>query len=164
MQNTSLIVAIAENYAIGKDNDLLWHLPADLKRFKELTTGNTIIMGRRTFESLPKGALPNRRNIVLSTNPEAVFDGAEKVSSLEEALELSKDEEKVFLIGGYAVFKAGLQFTKRLYLTRVHHTFPDAHVFFPTLDMNEWNILEQTDFEPDERHPYAYTFYTLERK
>ena len=108
MQTISIIVAIAENYAIGKDNDLLWHLPSDLKRFKQLTTENTIIMGRRTFESLPKGALPNRRNIVLSRNSQAIFEGAEKAASLQEALELSKNDSHVFIIGGYAVFKEAL--------------------------------------------------------
>lgn len=164
MQNISLIVAIAENNAIGKDNDLLWHLPSDLKRFKQLTTGHTIIMGRRTFESLPKGALPNRRNIVLSTNPDTVFPGAEKVGSLEEALELSKDDQQVFIIGGYAVFKDGFPHAHRLYLTKVHESFPDAHVFFPTLDMNDWSVIEQEEHLADDRHAYSFTFYTLERK
>ncbi len=164
MQTISIIVAIAENYAIGKDNDLLWHLPSDLKRFKQLTTENTIIMGRRTFESLPKGALPNRRNIVLSRNSQAIFEGAEKAASLQEALELSKNDSHVFIIGGYAVFKEALPQAQRLYLTQVHHNFPDAHVFFPTLDMNDWIVLEKTDYPVDERHQYTYTYSILERK
>ena len=115
----SIIVAIARNRAIGFENHLLYRLPDDLKRFKALTTGHTIIMGRKTFESFPKGALPNRRNIVLSRNKAAVFPGAETFSSLQEALSHCKEEEEIFIIGGESVYQEALPLAQKIYHTEI---------------------------------------------
>ncbi|SJL22453.1 diacylglycerol kinase [Porphyromonas gingivalis] len=158
----SIVVAIAENGAIGYKNDLLWHLPADLKRFKEMTTGHSIIMGSRTFRSLPKGALPNRRNIVLSRTQQD-FPGAEWAASPEVALELVGDEAEAFVIGGAQVYEQMLPYTDKIYLTRVHADFPEADTFFPELDMSEWVELSRTEYPADEKNRYAITLLELIR-
>ncbi|KGN70871.1 diacylglycerol kinase [Porphyromonas gulae] len=158
----SIVVAIAENGAIGYKNDLLWHLPADLKRFKETTTGHSIIMGSRTFRSLPKGALPNRRNIVLSRTQQD-FPGAEWAASPEAALELVGNEEEAFVIGGAQVYEQMLPYTDKIYLTRVHADFPEADTFFPELDMSEWVELSRTEYPADEKNRYATTLLELIR-
>lgn len=158
----SIVVAIAENGAIGYKNDLLWHLPADLKRFKEMTTGHSIIMGSRTFRSLPKGALPNRRNIVLSRTQQD-FPGAEWAASPEVALELVGEEAEAFVIGGAQVYEQMLPFTDKIYLTRVHANFPEADTFFPELDMSEWVELSRTEYPADEKNRYATTLLELIR-
>lgn len=158
----SIVVAIAENGAIGYKNDLLWHLPADLKRFKETTTGHSIIMGSRTFRSLPKGALPNRRNIVLSRTQQD-FPGAEWAASPEAALELVSDEEEAFVIGGAQIYEQMLPYTDKIYLTRVHADFPEADTFFPELDMSEWVELSRTEYPADEKNRYATTLLELVR-
>ncbi|WIM91424.1 dihydrofolate reductase [Porphyromonas gingivalis] len=158
----SIVVAIAENGAIGYKNDLLWHLPADLKRFKEMTTGHSIIMGSRTFRSLPKGALPNRRNIVLSRTQQD-FPGAEWAASPEVALELVGEEAEAFVIGGAQVYEQMLPFTDKIYLTRVHADFPEADTFFPELDMSEWVELSRTEYPADEKNRYATTLLELIR-
>lgn len=158
----SIVVAIAENRAIGYKNDLLWHLPADLKRFKEMTTGHSIIMGSRTFRSLPKGALPNRRNIVLSRTQQD-FPGAEWAASPEVALELVGEEAEAFVIGGAQVYEQMLPYTDKIYLTRVHADFPEADTFFPELDMSEWVELSRTEYPADEKNRYATTLLELIR-
>lgn len=158
----SIVVAIAENGAIGYKNDLLWHLPADLKRFKETTTGHSIIMGSRTFRSLPKGALPNRRNIVLSRTQQD-FPGAEWAASPEAALELVGNEEEAFVIGGAQVYEQMLPYTDKIYLTRVHADFPEADTFFLELDMSEWVELSRTEYPADEKNRYATTLLELIR-
>ncbi|MCE8171739.1 dihydrofolate reductase [Porphyromonas gingivalis] len=158
----SIVVAIAENGAIGYKNDLLWHLPADLKRFKEMTTGHSIIMGSRTFRSLPKGALPNRRNIVLSRTQQD-FPGAEWAASPEAALELVGEEAEAFVIGGAQVYEQMLPYTDKIYLTRVHADFPEADTFFPELDMSEWVELSRTEYPADEKNRYATTLLELIR-
>lgn len=158
----SIVVAIAENGAIGYKNDLLWHLPADLKRFKEMTTGHSIIMGSRTFRSLPKGALPNRRNIVLSRTQQD-FPGAEWAASPEVALELVGEEAEAFVIGGAQVYEQMLPYTDKIYLTRVHADFPEADTFFPELDMSEWVELSRTEYPVDEKNRYATTLLELIR-
>lgn len=158
----SIVVAIAENGAIGYKNDLLWHLPADLKRFKEMTTGHSIIMGSRTFRSLPKGALPNRRNIVLSRTQQD-FPGAEWAASPEVALELVGEEAEAFVIGGAQVYEQMLPYTNKIYLTRVHADFPEADTFFPELDMSEWVELSRTEYPADEKNRYATTLLELIR-
>ena len=158
----SIVVAIAENGAIGYKNDLLWHLPADLKRFKETTTGHSIIMCSRTFRSLPKGALPNRRNIVLSRTQQD-FPGAEWAASPEAALELVGNEEEAFVIGGAQVYEQMLPYTDKIYLTRVHADFPEADTFFPELDMSEWVELSRTEYPADEKNRYATTLLELIR-
>ena len=158
----SIVVAIAENGAIGYKNDLLWHLPADLKRFKETTTGHSIIMGSHTFRSLPKGALPNRRNIVLSRTQQD-FPGAEWAASPEAALELVGNEEEAFVIGGAQEYEQMLPYTDKIYLTRVHADFPEADTFFPELDMSEWVELSRTEYPADEKNRYATTLLELIR-
>lgn len=158
----SIIVAIAENNAIGFKNKLIYWLPNDLKRFKQLTTGNTIIMGRRTFESLPKGALPNRRNIVLSRNgkPED-FPGAELFPTLEAALQACKSDEEIYIIGGASVYEQALPIADRLCLTYVHDTPQNADTFFPAVDMSSWKESMREDHETDEKHAQRYSFIDL---
>lgn len=159
----SIIVAIAENNAIGFENKLIYWLPNDMKRFKALTTGHTIIMGRRTFESLPKGALPNRRNIVLSRNGKAEdFPNADLYSTLDEALVSCQGE--VYIIGGASVYKDALPLADRLCLTRVHDTPQKADTFFPQINENEWVETFREEHEKDEKHSHRYTFVDLERK
>lgn len=164
MSTISIIAAIADNNAIGKKQQMLWHMPFDLKRFKDLTTGHAVIMGRKTFESLPKGALPNRKNIILTTFPEAVFIDSFACESLHNALTLCDKEDEVFMIGGAMVYQQALSIADKMYITRVHHTFEDADTFFPEVNYNEWEITEQQEFPADEKHAYPYTFYTYIRK
>ena len=157
----SIVVAIAENHAIGKDNQLLWRLPKDLKHFKAITSGHTIIMGRKTFDSMGK-PLPNRRNIVISRNEALELPGAELVSSLEAALALCQTEEEIFIIGGGEIYKQAMALTDRIYLTVVHHSF-EADAFFPEIDRSIWIEKESEKHTPDDLHQYAFTFSTLER-
>ena len=159
----SIIVAIAEGNAIGKDQQLLCHMPADLKRFKALTTGHTIIMGRKTFESLPH-ALPNRRNVVLSSQPKAQFPGCEVCTSLPEALALCEGEEEVFIIGGGQVYQQAISLADKLYITRIHQAFPEANIFFPDLDATQWEDCEREPHPADEKNPYPYTYINYRRK
>ena len=162
-QQISIIVAIAQNNAIGNENKLLYWLPNDLKRFKALTTGHTIIMGRRTFESLPKGALPNRRNIVLSHQEGIQFEGAECFRSLEEALEQCQPEEEVYIIGGASVYRQALPYAKKLYITRIEDTPISADAYFPAIDLKEWKETERDAHHKDEKHLFPYTFINYER-
>ncbi len=150
-----IIAAVASNRAIGRDNKLIYWLPNDLKRFKALTTGHTIVMGRRTFESLPKGALPNRRNIVLSRSG-AAFPGAETFSSLDEALKAIPADELVYIIGGASVYEQALPLADRLCLTEVDDVPQHADAFFP--DYSEWTAVTTERHEPDEKHAFAYKF------
>ena len=161
--NVAIIVAIAEGNAIGKDQQLLCHMPADLKRFKALTTGHTIIMGRKTFESLPN-ALPNRRNIVLSSQPKTHFPGCEVCSSLPDALALCAGEEEVFIIGGGQVYQQALALADKLYITYIHHSFPEATTFFPELDAAQWEETDREEHPADEKNPYPYTYINYSRK
>lgn len=160
----SIIAAIADNNAIGKDQQLLWRLPSDMKRFKGLTTGHTVVMGRKTFESLPKGALPNRKNVVLTTHPEVSFKDTFICKSMNDALNLCENEDEIFMIGGAAVYRQALRIADKMYLTLVHHTFEDADTFFPEVDFSEWEETEREDFPADEKHEYPYTFVTYIRK
>lgn len=153
----SIIVAVSRNNAIGNNNKLLYWLPNDLKRFKALTTGHTIIMGRKTFESLPKGALPNRRNIVLS-HRNIQLEGAEVFPSLEEAIRHCSSGEEVFIIGGASVYKQAMDSANRIYLTRVDDEPEEADVFFPEINEKKWTIERQQTCEKDEKHAYSYTF------
>jgi dihydrofolate reductase len=158
---TSIIVAIAKNNAIGKDNKLLWHLPNDLKHFKDVTTGHTVIMGRKTFESVGK-PLPKRRNIVV-TRQAISIEGCEVVASIEEALALCADEEEVFIVGGAEIYKQSIPLTDRIYLTKVDQDF-DGDTFFPELNATEWKETERENFEPDDKNRLKYSFLTLERR
>lgn len=161
MSTISIIVAIARNFAIGRNNDLLFHLPNDLKRFKQITTGHPVIMGRNTLLSLPKWPLPNRRNIVITDNPEDQFQGCEMVSSIEEAIAAVKDESESFIIGGGAIYRQFYPLAHKLYLTVVDRDF-EADTFFPEVNYAEWSELErETHF--DEKNQFTYTYLTLQK-
>lgn len=153
----NIIAAVARNYAIGFQNKLIYWLPNDLKRFKALTTGNTIIMGRKTFESLPKGALPNRRNVVISRNESLVLEGAEVFHSLEAALASCKDED-VYIIGGEQLYRVSLPLADRLCLTEVDDTPSEADAFFPDVDKTVWKESAREDHDIDEKHAHRYSF------
>lgn len=163
MYKLALIAAIAKNNAIGFENRLIYWLPNDLKRFKELTTGHTIIMGSNTFRSLPKGALPNRRNIVLSRK-ESEFPGCETFSSLEEALANCNESELVYIIGGEMLYKTALPHADILCLTEIDDTPENADAFFPEFAKNEWEVIEQEEHTADEKHAYNYRFVTYLRR
>lgn len=156
----TIVVAIASNYAIGKNNQLLWHLPKDLKHFKDITAGGTVIMGRKTFDSVGK-PLPKRRNIVI-TRKTVEIEGCEVVNSVGAALALCKTEDEVFIVGGAEIYRQTMPLVNRIYLTIVHHSF-EADTFFPEIDYKEWKEIEKEDHETDEKHQFAYSFITLER-
>ncbi len=160
--NIYLIAAIARNRAIGYQGNLLYHIREDMQRFKQLTTGHTIIMGRKTFDSLPKGALPNRRNIVL-TRSNQTFEGCDTYRSLQEALQHCTDQENVYIIGGESVYRETLPIASKLYLTFIDDTPQEADAFFPPYN-DDWQVVEENRFEIDEKHPHAYSFALLERK
>lgn len=162
MNQITIVVAVSENNAIGKNNQLLWHLPADLKHFKNITIGNTIIMGRKTYDSIGK-PLPNRRNIVITRQQGLHLEGIEVVNSLEDALSLCEAEDDVFIIGGAEIYKQALPQVHKIELTRVHREF-EADAFFPELDNEIWREVWKEDHLPDEKNKFAYTFSTLERK
>ena len=151
----SIIVAAARNGAIGLNGALLYHLRADLQRFKALTTGHTIIMGRRTFESLPQGALPNRRNVVLSRTA-TEFEGCDCYPSLQEALAHCAKDEDIYIIGGASVYEQALAIADRLCLTEMHDTPADADAFFPEYD--GWKETAREEHSTDEKHHQAYAF------
>jgi dihydrofolate reductase len=153
----SAIVATDQNFLIGKDNSMPWHLPADLRHFKQITTGHTIIMGRKTFESLPNGALPNRRNIVLSRNTKLQLKDAEVFSNPEMLLESLENESEVFIIGGANIYETLFPVVSKLYLTRIHHSF-EGDTYFPTIDFLQWNLLSKEDFLADEKNNWSYSF------
>lgn len=159
----SIIVAIAKNNAIGRGNDLLYHMPNDMKHFKSTTTGHTIIMGRKTFESFPKRPLPNRRNIVLSRNTPEELQGAEWVTSITEALDLCKDDGEVFFIGGANIYEQTFAIAQRLYLTIIDDSPSDADAFFPQIDYEKWKVISREDFPADEKHAHPYSFIDMER-
>lgn len=162
--NLSAIVAVDENGAIGKNGDLLCYLSADLKHFKNITMGYTIIMGRRTWESLPKGALPGRKNVVITRNNDFMAPGAEVYHSLEEALQATEQDEKRFIIGGGMLYKEAFAITDKLYLTRIHASFQDADTFFPSIDVSQWQEMSSEYHEADERNAYPYSFIELRRR
>ncbi len=157
----SIIVAIAKNNAIGKDNQLLWHIPEDLKYFKKLTTGHAVIMGRKTFDSIGR-ALPNRQNIVITRSaPQPGVEGVIYVSSLQEAISVAQGDE-VFVIGGESIYRAAMPLAQRLYITHVQADF-DADTFFPTIG-EEWKIVEKQDTKTCEKSGLNYTFVTYEHE
>ncbi|MEE3447580.1 MAG: dihydrofolate reductase, partial [Bacteroidales bacterium] len=142
-----MIVALDEKNGIGRQNKLLCRLSGDMKNFKELTTGHPVIMGRKTFESLPKGALPNRVNIVLTKDEEKIFDDAISCNSIDEVMNLRviKNCEKCFVIGGAAIYKHFFDLADKLYVTSIRHTFEDADAFFPEIDIDNWRINSVSD-------------------
>ena len=160
----AIIVIVDENNGIGKDGDLLCHLPNDLKHFKKLTTGHIIIMGRKTYESLPNGALPNRINIVITSDNADNYPGCIVARSVDEALLLTKNKEKVFIIGGGKIYNSTLHLANKLYLTRIHHKFEDVDTFFPEIDFNNWELIEEEKHQADEKHLYDYSFTTFIKK
>ena len=161
-KNISIIVAVAENFAIGKNNDLLFHLPNDLKRFKEITTGHSLIMGRNTLLSLPKWPLPNRRHIVITDKKEDNFPGCETVFSIQEAIGKVRNEEEAFVIGGGMVYKQFYPIAGKLYLTLVSKTF-EADVYFPEINFSEWEETSRENFY-DEKNNFIYSYLNLTRK
>ena len=164
MSKISIIVAIDKNNAIGFQNKLLFWLPNDLKRFKALTTENTILMGRKTFESLPKGALPNRRNIVLSSNPHFSCPGAELFTSIEDALNSCTENEHVYVIGGEGIYKQTIALADELCITEIDAAATEADAFFPLIDKTIWHE-KSRDFHPaDEKHLCSYTFVDYLRR
>jgi len=157
----SIIAAVAKNRAIGFQNKLIYWLPNDLKRFKALTTGHTIIMGRNTFLSLPKGALPNRRNIVLSRSAKEL-PGCDVYASLEEALAHCTADEDIYIIGGASVYQQALPLADRLCLTEIDDTPAEADTFFPSYD--DWQEVNRESHDTDERHAYPYAFVDYIKK
>ena len=157
-----MIAAVGQRLELGYQNQLLCHLPVDLKHFKEITSGHTVLMGDRTWDSLPKKPLPNRRNIVITLD-DIEFEGVETVHSIEAALKLVADDEEAFVMGGATMYRLFLPYADRLYLTRIHSSFT-ADVFFPSLVEDEWILVEE-EFKPkDERNIYDLSFQTLIRK
>jgi dihydrofolate reductase len=159
----SIIVAIAENNAIGKNNELLWHISEDLKRFKRITSGHRVIMGRNTYLSLPVRPLPGRTNIVISDIPEETFEGCQMVSSIEQALEICETGEESFVIGGGMVYKQFLKHADKLYITRVYKSF-EADTFFPEIHEDEWEEIERETHGPDSENDFKYAFIVYRRK
>ncbi len=159
----SLVAAIAKNNAIGKDNKLLWHLSNDLKFFKAYTLGKVILMGRKTFESIGKRALPGRINAVVSRDANINVENVLVFRTLESALQHFKNSEEVCIVGGAQMYKDTLPFADLLILTRVDVT-PDADVYFPEINWSEWKLISQDERFVDEKHAYNYTFQTYERK
>ncbi|WP_034889745.1 dihydrofolate reductase [Gillisia sp. Hel_I_29] len=158
----TIIAAAGENNALGKENDLVWHLPDDFKRFKELTSGHHIIMGRKTFESFPK-PLPKRTHLVITRKDNYKKEGIIVVHSIERAIEFSKEDPQTFIIGGGEIYKMGLELADRIELTRVHGTF-EADTFFPEIDESKWNLVSEVFHDKDEKHDYAFTYLTYDRK
>jgi dihydrofolate reductase len=158
----TIIAAAGQNNELGKDNDLVWHLPNDFKRFKKLTTGHHIIMGRKTFESFPK-LLPNRKHIVISRNKSYNPEGVIVVKSLNEALQAVKDDAQPFIIGGGEIYNLGLEIADKIELTRVHKNF-EADTFFPEIPLENWQLIHEEYHEKDENHKFAFTYQTFVRK
>ncbi|MCC9136286.1 dihydrofolate reductase [Pontibacter silvestris] len=159
----AIVVAAAENNTIGKNNEMPWHLPADLRHFKEITMGHPILMGRKTFESIGK-LLPGRTSIIITTQKDYKAEGCIITHTLEEAIERAKElDEQICIIGGAKVYKQVLPLVDVIHLTRVHQTF-EGDAFFPELDMDEWQAVSELHHEPDEKNKYSYTFLELHRK
>lgn len=163
MKSIHAIVAIDENGAIGRQGDLLCHLPADMKHFKEVTMGHSIVMGRKTFESFPRRPLPGRQNIVITRNPGFQYPGVTVVHSLDEALQAAQTDT-AFIIGGAQVYEMALPQVDVLHLTLIHARWASADVFFPALDMSQWQEVAREHHASDHRNAYEFDFITLQRK
>lgn len=159
----SLIAVIDNNFGIGSAGDQLVYISNDLKRFKNLTSGKPVVMGRKTFEVLPKGALPNRRNIILSRNKNLNYPNTEITCSVEETFDLLKNEKEIFIIGGGEIYKLFLPFANNIYLTHIHHIFEDADTFFPKFDKNKWQsvLIEGNFFDEKSELYYSFEDYSL---
>lgn len=161
----SIIAAIGKKNELGKSNKLIWQLPDDLKRFKELTSGHPVIMGRKTFESIGR-ILPNRINIIITTNPNFIANGAIIVKSLTEAIAKATEDTdgEVFVIGGGMIYAEALPIADKLYLTHIDTEFPDADTFFPEVNCDEWDMVGTESHDADDRHPYSFRYATYEKK
>lgn len=157
----TIIAAAGSNNELGKDNDLVWHLPDDFKRFKKLTTGHHIIMGRKTFQSFPK-PLPNRVHIVITRNTDYHPEGAIIVHSMTEALELAKDDDQAFIIGGGEIYKLGMKIADKIELTRVNSSF-EADTFFPEISSENWKLISEEFHLKDEKHKFNFSYQTFVR-
>jgi dihydrofolate reductase len=158
----TIIAAVANNNALGKNNDLIWHLPADLKRFKEVTYGHHVIMGRKTFESLDK-PLPNRTTIIITRNTDYKVENCIVVNRLSEAIEAARADDKPFILGGAEIYKQAIEFADVLDLTLIHHQF-EADAFFPEIDLLIWKETKRQDFKADEKNKYDYSFVEYKKK
>lgn len=157
-----MIAAVAENNALGKDNELVWHLPNDFKRFKSLTTNHHIIMGRKTFESFPK-PLPNRVHIVITRQKDYHPESCIVVDSIEKAIAACPENEDSYIIGGGEIYNLALPYTDIIEITKVHHTF-EADAFFPKINKSEWQLVESEENFKDDKHLFDYTYETYIRK
>jgi dihydrofolate reductase len=158
----TLIAAVAQNNALGKDNQLLWHLPDDFKRFKNITSGHYIIMGRKTFDSFPK-PLPNRTHVIITRQKEYKPEGCIVVNSLEEAIQSCPKQEDIFIIGGGEIYKQSIAIADKIDITRVHNSF-EADTFFPEIEIEKWQLIFEEFHSKDERHDFDFTFQTYVRK
>jgi dihydrofolate reductase len=158
----TIIAAVAENNALGKNNQLLWHLPDDFKRFKTLTTGHHIIMGRKTFESFPK-PLPNRTHVIITRQKNYHPEGCIVVDSLEKAIAVCPKEVELFIIGGGEIYNQSIEIAHKLDITKVNHTF-EADTFFPKIDLDIWELTSAAFHPKDENHLYDFSFQTFLRK
>jgi dihydrofolate reductase len=156
----TLIAAVAENNALGKDNQMIWHLPDDFKRFKQLTTGHTIIMGRKTLESMGR-ALPNRTNIIITRQKDYSYKGAVVVNSLKQALQIAPQDEEVFIIGGGEIFKDSMDIADKIELTYIYGISPEADAFFPEIDNTKWELADEVYHPKDEKHKFEFAFQTF---
>lgn len=156
----SIIVAVSEDWGIGKDNELLWHISEDLKRFKRLTSGNIVIMGKKTWESLPRKPLPGRQNIVLTDNPDELIGNSVTAYSINDALGKCEPDKEIFIIGGGSIYRQFMQIADRLFITHVHRKAP-ADIYFPVIDRSIWEVTEEEEFKTDDNDeiPYTYTVY-----
>lgn len=160
----SIIVAIANDGAIGRNGDLICHISADLKRFKELTMGNTILMGRKTFESLPKRPLPGRKNVVITRNCVYNPEGAIVFDDLEKALNTLGSEENIFIIGGGEIYRQSIRYADRLYVTHIDVSATDADTFFPPIDSSVWTIENESETFTDTKSGITYRFIDYRKK
>jgi dihydrofolate reductase len=159
----SIIVAVSEDWGIGKDNELLWHISEDLKRFKRLTSGNTVIMGKKTWESLPRRPLPGRKNIVLTDDPQEIIDGSVTAYSIKDALDKCEKNEEIFIIGGGSIYRQFMPVADRLYITHVHKKAP-ADIYFPEINLSIWEVVEKEEFRASENNSIPYTYTVYEKK
>ncbi|MCL2072600.1 MAG: dihydrofolate reductase [Marinilabiliaceae bacterium] len=157
-KNCSLIAVIDNNFGIGSGGDQLAYISGDLKRFKQLTSGKPVVMGRKTFEALPKGALPNRRNIILSRNENLIYPNSEIVGSVEDTFFLLNDVREFFVIGGGEIYKLFLPFANRIYLTHIHHSFENVDTYFPKFDIENWELITQKEVFEDPKTGLSYSF------
>ena len=164
--NFSFVVAAAENDAIGKDNSMLWHLPNDMKFFKNVTWAMPVLMGRKTFEALDSKPLNGRANIILTRKKNYKPEGAVIINKVKDAVFFAKqnDYKEIMVIGGGEIYNMLLPKATKLYITRVHASFPEADAFFPSIDEKNWKRTSQQDFDADDKHAYAYNFEVWERK